>query len=230
MPVKTVLYRELDINKPIVLVDFDHTLIDSSKMREWLFSELVSLGFDRQAIETTYLSAKPNGAYDLNSHVSLLMEPGSQMSEAQIVELLSNSICQKTNCLFSDSHQFLEKYSQETNLVLFTLGDIRTQMLRCKCTNIEKHLTGAVFTTTNKAEVLNKEVKLVSEKIVVSLLGDYQFPSLYFIDDHPREIEKLELNYRSFAVYRIRREGEKYSDLPTPKQAKEISSLSDFKL
>ncbi len=224
------LFNTIDPNLPLVLIDLDHTMIDTTKVTEWLKQRIHDLGFSQADIDRTYEQAKnENGAYDLDKHVQLLCDC-SKESAAETAEKIY-SACPVQQAIFPDAHDFLEQNSTKANIVMFTLGAKQIQQAKLNCAHISQHLKGVIYTLMNKAELLNADVEITDRGVKVDIIADETFPRMLVIDDHPRAFIGINENLqKGLQLIRIRRAGEKYADLVTPEFVTQVSGFSSIRV
>ncbi len=222
---------EINSELPLVLIDFDHTIVDTDKMRLWMFDRIDKLGFTKEDIAKTYENAKNvDGSYSLEIHLKLLCDiTHKNLDEAS--KKVFMELCPVQDTVYTDARKFIMNKSSDYNLLIFTLAEQKTQEARIDCSRLMNFIRGIVFTQIKKSQVLNKGIHKINDNIIFDVFPNLEFKKIILIDDHPREFEDLDPKLLSILdLFRLRREGDKYSTLETPQGIKEITSFNDLNL
>ncbi len=218
------IFEDLDPSLPLLLVDFDHTLIQTDKMTEWMFEMMEAYGLPKTKVRNSYSQAKDkNGVYHLYDHIQIICEC-EKLEAEKLVREIYKGICPTHEVLYPDALPFLEAYTEKVNILLLTLGDPATQRVRIGCLDLLKNVKGIIMSRIPKGDFLTSAVEFEDQGVKLEVISDESFPKMYLIDDNPREFENFPEDELVKGI-RLRREGGKYSDLPTPSNSSEISDL-----
>jgi len=154
-----------------IIFDFDDTLFNTKKLKEDIFSELVSHGIDRIIIKKTYKECRDN--YCISKHIEILKRNNLHVPNSFLSWFSSFNL---KNYLFPTTIRNLEKLSKNNYLVLLTKGDLEFQDIKIKGSKISKYFKEIHITQKNKEEFLKNK--------------RYSYP-VYFINDKELENKKI---------------------------------------
>ena len=181
-----------------IYIDFDGTLFNNNKH----YHKLINI-FKKYNIKEEYINNLTNNKNYKNLD--------TLAKEIITKNKLDKSIINEINTIYSndliykDTIPFLEKYKEEHELILLTLGNKKYQFKKIKSTNISKYFKKIIITNKDKSK----------------LNIDYQ--NSIFIDNNPLELKKFH-NSKSKHLIRIKRNTDKYSKLNL-----DIKNIPEFK-
>ena len=170
-----------------IYIDFDGTLFNNNKHYHKLINILKKYNITEEYINNI----------TKNKHYKNI---DNLAKEIIINNNLDKSILKEINTIYSndliykDIIPFLEKYHNQYDLILLTLGTKKYQLKKIKSSNISKYFKEIIITNKDK-----------------SLLNiDYQ--NSIFIDNNPHELKKFH-NSKVKYLIRIKRKNDKYSKI-----------------
>ncbi len=158
-----------------VILDLDHTLLDTRDFKAALAASLAPHGVAEEKFWGTYCQARDRkegrSDYRFETHAELLAA-GGEVDHAAVLAALRAVLARTEDFLFPDAKGFLSRLiSLGVDTELVTRGDPEFQTAKIKASGIDKLVSD--FTASDE-----KKSKIVREKIV----GAKGF--VYFVNDH----------------------------------------------
>ncbi len=163
----------------LIILDFDHTLFNTSKFKKELFSCLADLGIDSNLFTNTYHQVvnRQQGSYDwdINVHLQCLQKDTNFPLEAgkkRIEEVINGS----AKYLYSDAKWFLKRLNEDNHkLLLASWGNVDFQKKKIQNTGIKKYFERVILSQKSKKQSLERVIKDADQ--------------LIFITDNPKEMK-----------------------------------------
>ena len=180
-----------------IYIDFDGTLFNNGKH----FQKIINI-FKKYNITKDYIHNLTNNKHYKNMD--------NLAKEIIINNNLDKSIIKEINTIYTeeliykDIIPFLEKYQNQYDLILLTLGTKKYQLKKIKSSNISKYFKEIIITNKDKSK----------------LNIDYQ--NNIFIDNNPKELKKF-YNSKAKHLIRIKRNNDKYSKIDL-----DINNIPEF--
>ena len=198
-----------------IFVDLDCTLIDSERRYEDEKRVAENFGVPRAiyewAVDELYKRYEV-GSYSFPLLCEIIRPRMLNFPEELHLRLASLLSC---NYFFSDALDFLARFSQE-ELVLVTSGNQEFQQKKIQTHELAKYF-GRIFVARNKAQVI----------------GEEKAGTDFFIDDAPREIEKVKLAHPDVFCVQVRTpaswESQKYTSRADARLSDLISAAEYIK-
>lgn len=170
-----------------IYIDFDGTIFNNNKH----YQKLINI-FKKYNIQEEYINNLTNKKHYKNlDNLAKEIINNNNLNKSILKEI--NTIYSK-NLIYKDTIPFLEKYHNQYDLILLTLGTKKYQLKKIKSLNISKYFKEIIITNKDK-----------------SLLNiDYQ--NSIFIDNNPIELKKFN-NSKAKYLIRIKRNNDKYSKI-----------------
>jgi len=165
----------------IIILDFDYTLFDAKKFKNYLAKSLQIFGVNKKLWQETYdqirYRSNKEADYSPKKHLKILAaKTNNQLSDLKTAydKIINN--CAKF--LYADSLDFLQKLqAKNLRLILLTFGNPSFQRQKIRASGINKYFKKIFCTNKDKFKVSN------------------QIPNAdnaLFINDNPDEITKLQ--------------------------------------
>ncbi|MEI6462472.1 MAG: hypothetical protein WCO33_02270 [bacterium] len=222
---------KFDESKPLVLIDFDHTISDFTLVKQAIKANCVGIGIKATDWDQSYLDVTTDlHVVKMDEQIKILSQRFN-IEEPKVHDAFYTELDNCFKYLFPDVIPFLEKYSNSNNFVLFTLGAEKFQINKRKSSGIDKYLKGAIYTLVEKdLWMFNQLEEKENNKLMVKCF-DMSFPSLTVIDDRPSSFDKFTNTYNDkLKLIRLRRVGGRYESEEDIVKTEDIKSLSDVKI
>lgn len=172
----------------LIVLDFDHTLFNTTKFVDGLkehFSK--TFGVTPQQFEETLAYVKGmRTTQDIKTIVEHMPHQDKEMMQMAIFELASHL---GPKALHTDVMKFIARHKESFDILILTFGDQEFQ--KAKVIGSGLGMFPYQVVQTNKAEAFTPFVE--------------QYKKVYFIDDHPRNIDAVKEKYPEVVAYHMRR-------------------------
>ncbi len=139
-----------------IFLDFDETLLSNVDAHNWIVESLTQYGITEDMWTQTYaLVKKESGVYDMYRHYELLNERANKQLNA--VEHYKEYVSSTSWFLFPDSVAFLEKYKENT-IIILSYGEQEFQRGRIKHSGIEEYTQDVIVTSGRKSDAIKDVV------------------------------------------------------------------------
>ena len=201
-----------DNTKPLVLIDFDHTISDFTKLKRAIKENCNGLGISVVDWDQSYLDVTSDlHVVKMDDQIKLLSKKYN-IEESKVHDAFYREIDESSKYLFDDVIPFLEKYSKSCNFVLFTLGAEKFQMSKRKSSNIDKYLRGSIYTLIEKDYWMFNQLEETNDNKLMVKSFDMSFPLIYVIDDRPSSFDKFKNTFnKKLVLIRLKRIDGRYS-------------------
>jgi phosphoserine phosphatase len=158
------------------ILDLDDTLIETRKIKDYIFSSLKSVGVSRELAEESYQKARSNGVetgYSFDRHAEVLAEYG--FNSIQIVKKLREDFqsLDKTQLLLPGSVELLDWLnSLGERVILTSLGDPEFQKMKIKISGLDSFFQEIILTSSTKIEALASPLKNKKDEEAAWLIND----------------------------------------------------------
>ena len=185
-----------------IYIDFDGTLFDTDKF----YKDFLAICNLYNVNETKVFNIR-NESHDLFNLDDLALKIKDRYN---LDDTFINNVNKLYNAkyLYDDVIDFLEKYYKKYNLFLLTFGEVKYQTKKIDCTNLKKYFKDIIITSDKGKENI-----------------DYQ--NSWFIDNNPREIEKI-YNAGATRIIRIKRKDDSHFSLICNVKVKEYFAFSSI--
>ena len=170
-----------------IYIDFDGTLFNNSKHYKKIINILKKYNIHEEYINNLTSNKHYKNMDNLVKEIII----NNNLDKSIIKEI--NTIYNK-ELIYKDIIPFLEKYQNQYDLILLTLGTKKYQLKKIKSTNISKYFKEIIITNKDKSK----------------LNIDYQ--NSIFIDNNPYELKKF-YDSKAKHLIRIKRKTDKYSKI-----------------
>ena len=170
-----------------IYIDFDGTLFNNNKHYHKLINILKKYNINEEYINNL---TKKKHYKNLDTLAKEIIDKNNL--DKSIINEINNIY--SDDLIYKDTLPFLEKYKEEYELILLTLGNKKYQLKKINSTNISKYFKKIIITNKDKSK----------------LNIDYQ--NNIFIDNNPHELKKF-YNSKSKHLIRIKRKNDKYSKI-----------------
>lgn len=140
-------------NNPTLFLDFDETLFDNTKARNFILNDLKEHGITQEIWGETYELVKKEykGVYNREEHFFHLSQRASQSFDVSVhykkyIEFVSE-------CIYPDVLPFLKRY-KESRVVIVTYGEEEFQTEKIEHSNILEYIDATIITDRAKSEAL----------------------------------------------------------------------------
>ena len=181
-------------------IDFDGTLFDNSK----LYKQFISI-FKKYNISEKDINKLMKEKYQKHKCFDILAKDLIDKYNLDISILNEIDNLYSKDLIYSDVIPFLEKYYQNHELILLTIGNISYQQKKINSVDIDKYFKNIIITDKDKSKL------------------NINYPEGLFIDNNPNELTKF-YNSKARHLIRIKRETDKYS-----KYNLNIENIPEFK-
>lgn len=223
--------KDLDSSRPLVLIDFDHTLSDFTKVKRAIKVNCSEIGIKATDWDQAYIDVTTKlHVVKMDEQIKLL-SMRLDIQEQKIHDAFYKELNNCSKYLFEDAIPFLKKYTNTTNLVLFTLGAEEFQRTKRKSSQIDEYLKGAIYTLIEKDYWFNNQLKETSDNKILIKIFDMSFPYVYIIDDRPSSFDKFTNAFNSkLRLVRLRRVGGRYEEEEDIVKTENVKTLSDIEI
>lgn len=202
------------------IIDFDHTLFNTTRFKEELARSVKSLEIDRKLWFETYGKTirQVKNAYDYNARThSQILSKKTGIPAPIIEKRLKLVLPQSDKFLYPDTKNFLKFLKNKGGkIILLTLGNIEWQKEKIKNIKIKKYFNKLIYTYWHKKYL---KIKLKENP-----------NSWIFINDDPIEIKELKKIFPQSIFLRIkRREGKKFPKKINKIKVPTFSNLAKLK-
>jgi len=160
----------------MIYLDLDNLLIDSIKLAERTQQAVEYLGITADSYKKSAKDAmKEFGFYSPQNHYTILRKRlaiGEEFLQTVV------SCAQAKDLVFPDTHEFLFEFDKE-NLAILTSGDPKFQLLKIRANGLDKCVKRIYVTRNHKPDHIPEPAEM----------------GTFFLDDVPREIEKMKRRY-----------------------------------
>lgn len=186
-----------------IYIDFDGTLYNTNKLYKNFINVFKKYNIQEQQIKELMreIPYKTNKSFDILADNIINKYNLDKEIFKELDKLYDN------NYIYTDTISFLEKYYQQYNLILLTLGNISYQQKKINSTNIKKYFKDIIITDKDKSKL------------------NIDYSKGIFIDNNPKELERF-YNSKAIHLIRIKRNDDKYSKLKL--NIKDIPEFKDF--
>lgn len=170
-----------------IYIDFDGTLFNNNLHYHKIINILKIYNIQEEYIN----NLTKNKYYKNLDNLAKEIINNNNLDKSILKEI--NTIYSK-DLIFKDTIPFLEKYHNQHDLILLTLGTKNYQLKKIKSSNISKYFKEIIITNKDKSKL------------------NIDYHNSIFIDNNPKELKKF---YNSKAKYliRIKRDIDKYSKI-----------------
>lgn len=182
-----------------IYIDFDGTLFDTDKF----YNDFIMLCKKNNVSESEVFNIR-NKTHKLFNLDDLALEIKKEFSLNDDFINSVNDLYDK-KYLYEDVIDFLEKYYQKYNLYILSYGETNYQTKKISCCSFDKYFKDIIITTDKGKENI-----------------DYK--DGWFIDNNPREIEKLKEAGAS-KIIRIKRKDDSHFNLICSVKVKDYFAL-----
>ncbi len=185
-----------------IYIDFDGTLFDTDKF----YKEFLNICKSYNVEEAKVFNIR-NESQDLFNLDALALKIKDRFN-------LDDGFINKVNSLYDSKYlyddviNFLEKYYKKYNLYMLTFGEANYQIKKINSTNLNKYFKDIIITTDKGHE-------------------DIDYENSWFIDNNPREIEKIH-NAGATKIIRIKRKDDSHFSLICNVKVKEYFAFDDI--
>jgi len=227
-PFKITYLNTINKNLPYIFLDFDYTVSNFGEMKNEIKENCLNLGIGKNIWDKTYADCKNRiGIYNNQQHIKKLVELYPKITQEicdAFYDVFENGIKYK----YQDVDEFLEKFNNKYNIILFTLGDEDFQLAKRSSSMIDSYLRAAINTTSSKMESFEY------------ILDNSVFPNLFeivFVDDKAEYFEKYKRIFMErvsinckYAFVWINRPNAKYSEIfPSKDIRAEVQEVKDLR-
>ena len=206
-----------------IYIDFDGTLFDTEKFYVYFFNRYnvglikympikVSLAIYNDFIDLCKkYNVSESNVFNLRNKTPKLFNLDDLALEIKEKYNLDDNYIKEVNLLYnkkylySDVMEFLEKYHQKYNLYILSFGETKYQNKKINCCHFKKYFKDIII-TTNKGDL------------------NIDYVNSWFIDNNPKEIEKLH-NAGANKIIRIKRKDDPHFSLICSVKVKDFFAL-----
>lgn len=169
-----------------LVLEFDHTLFDTSQFKKDLSGSLESLGVNTELFWQTYPKARNTGdgkaMYRLERHIELL-QPFTNRSQEEMLDVMRRVLANSHKYLYPDTLDFLNRMlSLNINLTLLSFGNPEFQRAKVQASGIEWFFKDVHFTDLKRTDIL------------YSLFGTVQ-PRMFFLTSKLEEVNSISSSF-----------------------------------
>ena len=184
----------------IYIVDFDHTLCNTTALKKALQESVREFGVDDNIFSSTYqktVEAIPDEYdYDISRHAEIISKVTSG-NPSEIKSRLVSIISRMDEFFFKDTLSFLNWLKEHGKIVILTWGNPKWQQTKIENGSLKKLADQCIFTGKKKSTL----------KLNFPEPGQ----NWVFINDNPKEIKRMMDLFPSSIHLRIKRpEGKKF--------------------
>ena len=204
-----------------VILDLDHTLLDTSHLKQAMEDHAAKAGVPRDVFQKTYTETVTGEQgtynYELARHAAF-MHRDSGVDESIILAELHAALDTLPTLLFEDSIPFLKKLRERGDkIALLTFGNPKFQEEKVLRLNISEYFDTFIFSE--------------HEKSSAAFNFEDGPESWVFINDNPNEIRALREKFPTSRMIRIKRQGGKpFPEDQDALDVETVASLSDIHL
>lgn len=192
----------MDIDKLVVVVDFDHTLAKTTLLKEKMRGLVETLGVTDQIFDKAYVGVRP---YNHKRHAQVIAQllNRSKKEELEIATAITEALRDFVQCIYEDAKRFLlELKLKEAKTILLTYGDQDWQQAKIEASGLGSLFDDIIVTPVDKLTVFNQW----------ATNNRFENQRVYFISDNAKEIQPIIETLPSIRVIQIVRADGKYQD------------------
>lgn len=191
-----------------LILDFDYTLFDTAALKQAMIHALQQFGVTAEQFFVAEKHVKQkNGMYELQTHLSMLVEEAQHEAAMQSIQHLLQNTAQ---FLYPDVMPFLKRHA-EHQLILLSFGNPDWQRAKIEHTGFLEVFHDILLTDQPKTEALRGTV--VSQKTVL-------------INDRGSEIDAIKQSHPELFAIWLRRPGTPYENENCLNADREVTELS----
>lgn len=202
-------------------IDFDHTLYNTPLLTKDMLTTLAKYiaqnSSDNYEAILKKLTQKfkrgANNIFDIYKLIAYFSETEYGYDEQKATFLINNVIAKGKKYLFDDAIpflQYLKKQQHKVYILSYNENEVYFQTVKIAGSSLLKLVNGVFPTITLKGDI------------------PFDFSKCIFIDDKPKDLISI-YQKNPYAIFRIRRPNDTYSDLETDLPIPEFSSLNEIK-
>jgi FMN phosphatase YigB (HAD superfamily) len=199
-----------------IALDFDNTLSYFAGGYEELYRIFTDLGFSLDVVKKAYREVVPNG-FSLVRLIRTLEENTGHLADVGYCDQKFNEWLSGNLRLYPDVIPFMEAH-KEIPFVIVTAGDEMYQKRKIEMSGL---FPASMYFVERKGEKTGP---------IRELLAKFG-PKIYFVDDHPIELDSLRdggLIERDIVTFRILRKESAYANLESRYSHKNIKTLNEI--
>ena len=180
-----------------IVLDFDHTLFNTTLYVEALKKSLAEVGITEQEFEQkrTFLKSCCS-LVDIDTFITHLSLADKKLLHDTVHDLI---VASAASFIFSDVQPFINAHTETHDVIVLTQGNQELQKEKISHSNLAG-ITATIITTGKKDET------------IAPLTAQYK--NIYFIDDKARHIEEVKNAFPTVITYFIARpEDHPYGDI-----------------
>jgi len=186
-------------HQKLILIDFDHTLFNTTRFVQRLKEVFQSRGVSEQEFQEKRMALKDCCHLD---DIDTFVDKFSYPDKKDLHDLIHTVIVNEAHTfIFDDVRSFFEEHATEFDIIILTQGDKEMQAEKVEHSNLIYDVP--LIITGGEKEIAIRDVVT-------------QYKKIYFIDDKAVNIDRMKKAYPQIETYFLKREDDRpYADLPS---------------